>query len=387
MGTRFTGMEFRSMHAAIVRAVARLGGFSILMAGVAGCSLISLKSPEKPLSPRDLEARILTREYSTRFIGAVDQTADDIAANTEDSVTRLNALRWKIVAASKSQHAAGQMAPMMGLLDTWALSMQMSEYLANGSGRALFGTQQQRAVTLAADLSQEAEDLVRRLTTPDEFSRDERFIDDYVRAYPIENLHFARASLVDYWTRDTGAKLKLVDTLGTVPEALADAGDRLRMYGDTGPSQVLWQAQLAAQESGISAKDLKAALQRLDERIARLYAMVDATPTMVDGVVRDAGKRFDASWAEMMRDVRDERTTLSGSLSAERQAAVNALDAQRAAVAADAARIASQVVRETGEEVRRLVREALRLVIALAIVILGLPFAAGYFVGRARRIQ
>ena len=376
-----------STVAKIVRALARLGGFGILMAGVAGCSLISLKSPEKPLSPRDLEARILTREYSTRFIGAVDQTADQISANTEDSATRLNALRWKIAAAGKSQHAAGQMAPMMGLLDTWALSRQMSDYLANGSGRALFGTEQKLAVTLAADLSREAEDLVRRLTTPDEFDNDRRFIDDYVRAYPIENLHFVRASLVDYWTRDAGAKFKLVDTLGTVPEALADAGDRLRMYGDTGPSQLLWQAQLAVQETGISGKDLRAALQRLDERIARLYAMVDATPKMVDGVVRDAGLRFDSRWTEMMRDVRDEGTTLSGSLSAERQAAVSALDAERAAVAADAARIVNQVVSEAGEEVRRLVRETLLLIIALAIVILGLPFAAGYFVGRARRIQ
>lgn len=373
--------------AKIVRALARLGGFGILMAGVAGCSLISLKSPEKPLSPRDLEARILTREYSTRFIGAVDQTADQISANTEDAETRLNALRWKIAAAGKSQHAAGQMAPMIGLLDTWALSMQMSDYLGDGAGHALFGTQQKLAVTLAADLSREAQDLVRRLTTPDEFDQERRFIDDYVRAYPIENLHFARASLVDYWTRDSGAKLKLVDTLGTVPEALADAGDRLRMYGDTGPSQLLWQAQLAVQETGISGKDLRAALQRLDERIARLYAMVDATPKMVDGVVRDAGVRFDSSWTEMMRDVRYEAKTLSGSLSAERQAAVSALDAERAAVAADAARIVNQVVSEAGEEVRRLVRQTLLLVIALAIVILGLPFAAGYFVGRARRIQ
>ena len=351
----------------------------------AGCSLISLKSPEKPLSPRDLQARILTREYSARFIGAVEQAADQIAADTQDPEIRLNALRWKIAAAGSSQRAAGQMVPMMGLLDSWALSVQMSEFLAGDAGRTLFGPQQKIAATVAAELTGEAEDLARRLTVPDEMARDQRFIDDYARAHPLVDLHFTRASVVDLWTRDAGTTNKLVDSLGTVPEALADAGDRLRMYGDTGPQEVLWQAELAAQETGISAKDVRAAIQRLDERIARLYALADATPKMVGSVVRDAGTRFDSSWAEMMRDVRDEGATLSGSLSTERAAAMNALDVERAAVAANAAQIADQVVRDTGEQVRRLVREALLLVIVLTLVMLGVPFAAGYFVGRARR--
>jgi hypothetical protein len=368
--------------AGIVRLV-RVAGAGVLMANAVGCSLISLKSPEKPLSPRDLQARILTREYSGHFIGAVQQTADNIAAGTDDPALRLNALRWKIAAAGKSQRAAGQMVPMMSLLDTWALSIQMSEYLASGAGRTLFGTEQATAVALAAELARDAEDLARRLTAPDEFRKDQQFIEAYARAHPIENLDFARASVVDLWTRDAG-QTKLVDSLGTVPEALADVGDRVRMYGDTGPEQVLWQAELAVQESGISSKDLRAALQRLDERIGRLYAMVDATPKLVEGVVHDAGKRFDMSWDEVMRDVRGEGSTLADSMSAERQAAVSALDAERAAVAADAARIANQVVKDAGEQVRRLVREALLLVIALTLILLGVPFAAGYFVGRAR---
>jgi hypothetical protein len=372
-------------RAGIIRAWAGGAAIGVLMAAAAGCSLISLKSPEKPLSPRDLEARILTREYSARFIGAVEQAADQIAAGTQDPEIRLNALRWKIAAAAKSQRAAGQMVPMMGLLDTWALSVQMSEFLAGDAGRTLFGPQQKIAVTVAAGLTGEAEDLARRLTMPDEFAKDQRFIDDYARAHPIEDLHFMRASVVDLWARDAGTGPKLVDSLGTVPEALADAGDRLRMYGDTGPEQVLWQAELAAQETGVSAKDVRAAIQRLDERIAQLYALADATPKLVGGVVRDAGTRFDSSWAEMMRDVRDEGATLSGSLSTEREAAMNALDVERAAVAANAAQIADQVVRDTGEQVRRLVREALLLVIVLTLVMLGVPFAAGYFLGRARR--
>jgi hypothetical protein len=106
---------------------------------------------------------------------------------------------------------------------------------------------------------------------------------------------------------------------------------------------------------------------------------------LVNGVLRDAGTRLDASWSDVMRDVRAQEATLKDAVSAERQAALDALDAERAAVAADAARLANQVVRDAGEQVRRLVREALILVIVLALVVIGVPFGAGYFVGRAHR--
>jgi len=127
-------------------------------------------------------------------------------------------------------------------------------------------------------------------------------------------------------------------------------------------------------------------LKRLDERFARLSAMADSTPALVNDVVRDAGKRFDVSWAEMMGTMRNERLALSATVSAERQAAVEALDKERAAVDADAARVASQVISDAGKQARLLAREVLLLAMGLALVILGLPFAAGYWLGRARRV-
>ena len=120
------------------------------------------------------------------------------------------------------------------------------------------------------------------------------------------------------------------------------------MYGEIGPELVVWQAQLAAQESGMSSTDFKSALRRFDERINQLNAMINSTPQLVNGVVRDASTRFDYSWAQMMRERTRRRTTLSGTVSAEREAAVSALDAERAALAADATRIADQVIHDTG---------------------------------------
>jgi hypothetical protein len=364
---------------------ARAAACALLLASIASCSLVSIKSPEKPLSARDLNARLLTHEYSAHFITAVEQTADQISAASADPAVRTNALRWKIAASAKSERAASQVVPMMGLLDTWALSVQMQQYLTEGAGRAAFASQQSQAVTLAAQLATQAQDLARRLTSADEFEHDQRFIDDYVRAHPIESLQFARASIMDQWSQDSGVQVRLVDSLGTVPEALANAGDLLRMYGDTGPSQMTWNAQLAVLESGLSAKDLQTAVQRLDEHLAALSGVADQTPALVRSVVRDVDTRVNASFTEMIGALHTEGRTLSGSMSTERQATMQALDVERTAVSADAARIASQVIAEAGDQARRLLREALLIVIVMALVLLALPFAAGYLVGRARR--
>ena len=354
------------------------------IACLAGCSLITIKSPEKPLSTRDLNARILTHEYAAHFIGAVQQGADEIASGTQDTQVRLNALRWKIAATASSERAASQIAPVMSLIDSWALARQMEQYLGKGAGGELFGAQQPRAAALAADLARDAETLARSLTSSEEFANDQRFVEDYVSYYPLTGLGFARASVLDLWQRDH-TKLKLIDTLGTVPESITEARDLVRMYGENAPEQMLWKAQLAAQESGISGGDLQSALQRLDERMARLSAMADGMPNLVHGVVGDVQGQANISWNRMLSELRTQGMALSTRVGTERAAATDALDVERAAVMADASRITTQAIHDAGEEVRRLVREALLLIILLAVVMLGLPFTAGYLVGRARR--
>ena len=45
------------------------------------------------------------------------------------------------------------------------------------------------------------------------------------------------------------------------------------------------------------------------------------------------------------------------------------------------------MVKETGAQLRELAAEVLLLLIVLAVVVLGLPFIAGYLLGRARHTR
>jgi hypothetical protein len=385
---RMVGLTKQNTHwaaapARLLHVLACLTLASVLV-GLPGCSLISLKSPERPLSTRDLNARILTHEYASRFIAGVAQTADQITAASDDPEVRLNALRWKIGAVAASEHAASQMSPMLSVLDTWGLAVQMRDYLAVGAGQTLFGAQQPVAVGLAVNLAKEAEDVARGLSTPEEFATEQRFIEGYATQHPITTLDFARASVIDLWAQQSGTQVRLVDTLGTIPEAMSQTGDLVRMYGDTVPSQLLWKGQLAAQESGLTSADLQIALHELNERLAKLSEMANAAPGRFGDIARETRVRFDESWTELIHAIDNTGETLSSSANTERQELVKAVDAERTAATADAQRVATELIRNAGEEARRLVREAVLLAVFLALVLFGLPFAAGYYVGRAR---
>ena len=355
--------------------------------GVAGCSLITLKSPERPLSSRDLNARILTREFSYRFIALVTQCADDIAAHDTDPEVLANALRWKIGAAAESQRAATRLAPMMALLDTWALTSQMRQFLSPGQpGGALLGSHQEAALTAASELDAGAEELARRLIAPGEFAQYQQFVASYTHEHPLRDLQFVRASVVELWSQKRGAGSRLVDSIG-----MEDISERTRIASEALTLQTIWRTELALRESGFSRSDLRAALSQLDERLARLSAAAESAPQLVHGAVADVRQsviellqRVDASAASILETLRTERAALSADVRTEREAVVMAADVERKAIARDAARIAEQVVRSSGEQVRQLAREVLLLLIVLGVVVLGLPFAAGYLVGRAR---
>ena len=371
-----------------------LAGWIVLLASSAilqGCSLISLKSPEKPLPPRDLNARLLTREYADYFQKTIARTADEIAAQSANADVQLAALQWKVRASSASRRAATQLAPMMGLLDTWALSAQMQEFLTGGAGSALFGTGQERVRTTVAKLEDGIVAIAHEVTSKDEFTHYQKFVDDYVRDAPLTSMEFVRASVVDRWSAQTGEQTTLLSTVGTASEVASDFSDRLRMYGDQLPSEALWQAQLILRQSGYGADDWQRAMNKMNDSLGDIGRLADSSPELLRGSINDlrgilygTANRFDRSWMQMLQAMDSERDAFAQNVERERVSVVGAVDSQRAAVTKDAERIANELTESSWRHLRELIRELALYAIAAVIVVFGAPFAAGYFVGRAR---
>jgi hypothetical protein len=365
---------------------------AVALLGPVGCSLVSFKSPEKPLPPRDLNARILTRELAAQFRVAAERCAADIAASEQDPQVLDNTLRWEIAAIAESRRASTQMAPMLSLLDTWALALQMKAFVGpGGAGGALFGRHQEAVREVSDNFADGADALARALSKPDEYSEYQKFVASYADAHPFKDLNFERASVVVAWSHEKGSDTRLLDTLGTVPQALTDSAQRMQIYGETLPPEVMRETELTLREAGYSKGDVQSSLRQLDERLARLGEVAQSAPEVVRGAVADVREsvrevldRLDASSRATAAELGTQRAALFEDIRSERAAIVAAVDTQRQALAADAAKVAELVVKRSGEQARLLAGEAVALLLVLIVVLLGLPFAAGYFVGRAR---
>ena len=370
----------------------RLRLAALLLSVLTGCSLISLKSPERPLSDRDMNARLLTRELTAHFLELSARSTDNILATETDPAVIEHTLRWELGVIESSRQAEMQLAPLMSLLDTWTLALQLQAFVSEGGrGGKLFGTHQAALREIADNYADGAQRLAHLLLSPKELPDYQAFVASYVQAHPLVDLRFTRASVLTEWTREKGTQSDLLGAVGTIPQALADTSQRLEIYGDTVPHQAVRRTQLAIRESGYEPSDLRAALARLDARLERLTSVAESSPDLVREAeaqlrasLHEVLGRFDASARTTVAAVHTEREALFAEIQTEREALLTAVDAQRKALTADAGRIADQLVRTSGNEVRRFTREALLFVIALSLVLLGLPFAAGYLVGRAR---
>ena len=374
-----------------MRQLTRLAGMLLLVA-LTGCSLISFKSPERPLSDRDMNTRILTRELTTHFLEASARSADNIIATEPDAAVVDHTLRWQLGVIATAREAEMQLAPLMSLLDTWALALQLQAFVAEGGpGAALFGTHQAAVREITGNYADGARSLAHSLLKPKEFADYQSFVTDYMRDHPLQDLRLARGSVITEWSRAKGAESSLLDEVGTIPQALADTSQRLQIYGDTVPTQAMRRTQLMLRESGYGPGEVQASLARLDERLERLTAVAESAPELVRGAeaefrasLREVLQRLDATQRASMAALHTERVALFADFEEMRAATLAGVDVQRKALTTDAGRIADQLVRTSAAEVRHFTREALALLIALALVVLGLPFAAGYLAGRAR---
>ena len=371
------------------RARWRCALISVALLALTACSLLSIKTPETPLTAREQEARLLTRDYAEHFNGVMMRAIDNAAASQTDPAVRALALQLKLGVVSQSTRAATGLSPIGSLIDTWAFAMQLRDYLDSGSGAALLGSGQSDVRAHADGLADEADALAKKITG-DDYPRYQGFVKRYTFRYPLEDPDCQRISVLSIWSAEEGDQAPL-RVVGTVAQALGDVSDRMRIYGQEIPTVSLWEAERALDRSGIDAASYRATFRSIDTQLAKISTLAETSPALAHEAIAElrrslgeSSDRLDNAWTQMLQTLRIERAALAASIASERESLTAAADVERARISADAAKIAERAVDKSWSEIRALVREALLLLIVLAIVVLGLPFAAGYFLGRHR---
>jgi len=348
-----------------------------------GCSLLKVAvATGDPLSKEEMNIRTMTRGFYYDMASEVSRTADSIAAAAPDIATRVAAVRWKIRATRAGVSAAMQGIPDVALADMWILCRRMDEGFAAAPDSLLFGAQSSMARDAAARLDRRAARLARQVLAVDRYGLMERFVGDYVRENPADGemegsnttlawIEFLRANGIEH-----------AYATGSIAEVLADVNDRVSGQTQQLANSVGWSKDLIAMQLQQDSMRLEvgARLDSLERNFTRIVVVAEHLPEISDKVLEELNKQvtqliytmnysLDNAFANFDR----QRDELQRYVTAERQALVDQLRES-----------ADGVVQRALDAVPGLVGKVLLYVVLALVVLIGGPFALGFWLGGVR---
>jgi len=349
-----------------------------------GCSLLKVAvATGDPLSKEEMNVRTMTRGFYYDMAGEVARAADSIASLSPDVNTRVAAVRWKIRATRAGVNAAMQGIPDVALADMWILCRRMNDAFSAAPDSLLFGPQSDIARDAVRRLDRRAGRLARQLLPADRYDLMASFVDDYIRKNPAsEGDETDNTTLA--WLEYLGDNgVEHAYATGSIAEVLADVNDRLsgqtqQMSNSIGWSKDIFEMRL---EQDSLRLQVGAQLDSLERSFNRIVVVAEHLPEITDKMLEELNRQvaqlmgtMNASVDNAFADFDRQRDELQQYVSREREALVGQL-------------------RQTGDDLVRTVLDALPglvgeillyLVLALAVLIGG-PFALGFWLGGVRQ--
>ncbi|MEZ8724101.1 chemotaxis protein [Vibrio pomeroyi] len=375
----------------------------VLSIVLSGCSLLEVKldSQTTPLTQQELNARLMTREYAKMFFTRVEDSADVIAQSypADDTLHQSYVLLWKIHAEQGLQQAAYQTSPMSALIDSWVFTAQMNQFYAQGDGADLFVTDD--AVETARFLDQEAEKLAKGVLSSSDFKKSKAFVAEFAANNPFNDLTFRSTPAYREWLTYLGKdESQIVQSLGTMPEAMSDASDRLSLMADQTPKLMTWKAELVAMNSSLTGEDLSMTLESLRQTSASMQDFIENNPeymqtlasimsTEMQPLLNDLSDKTDQKLAMLS----DERVALEKMVTREREALVQMIEKERIEIAGivtserelftkDLDRVSQEVVVLAIDKLMELIKGVIIYFILFILVVFFAPLGIGYWLGK-----
>ncbi|MEZ8844406.1 chemotaxis protein [Vibrio splendidus] len=375
----------------------------VLSVVLSGCSLLEVKldTQTTPLTQQELNARIMTREYAKMFFMRVEDSADLIAQSypADDTLHQSYVLLWKIHAEQGLQQAAYQTSPMSALIDSWVFTVQMNQFYRQGDGADLFATDD--AVETARFLDQEAEKLAKGVLSSSDFKNSKVFVAQFAASHPFKDLTFRSTPAYREWLSYLGKdESQIVQSLGTMPEAMSDASDRLSLMADQTPKLMSWKAELVALNSSLTGEGLSMTLESLRQTSASMQDFIENNPeymqtlasimsTEMQPLLNDLSDKTDQKLAMLT----EERVALEKMVTREREALVEMIAKERIEIAGivtserelftqDLDRVSQEVVVLAIDKLMELIKSVIIYFILFILVVFFAPLGIGYWLGK-----
>lgn len=349
-----------------------------------GCSLFKVSvSTGEQLPAEEMQIRVMTRGFYYDMSSEVSRMADSIVFLSPDAQIKIAAIRWKLEATRAAVDAAMQSIPEVSLADTWILCKRMENEFTKTPDSLLFGQYTYLAQNAAEYLQKRVRRLAREVLTPQRYSLMESFVDDYIRQNPIGGAGLTSANTTLAWLdylKSNG--IRHAYQSGSISEVIADLGDRVGGQTQQFSNSLSWSKdiiELQLQQDSTRMR-LEAELDSLENNFNRMVLVMEHIPEISDFALRTLAEQMqkviysvNASVDLAFRNIDLQRAELQEFISAE-----------RANVMVDVSKATDSAVQTLVEGLPAVMGKIVFWIILLVVVVLGIPFAVGYWVGSLR---
>ena len=347
------------------------------------CSLLkfTLSTGEEPMPKEEMNTRVMTRGFYYELSNDIAETADSIAKDAPMAV-QVAATRWKIRSTRVAVTAAMQGIPDVALADLWILCRRMNTRFGLAPDSLLFFDRTPIARATAERLDHKAEDLAREVLTPERFALMQRFVEVQSAENPATETDASNTTYA--WMQFLKAEgVEPNYTTGTVAEVLADVNDRVSGQTQQISNSLGWSKDIIAlqlQQDSMR-HEIGAQLDSLERNFNRMVVVAEHIPEISDKMMQSVGdelSRFvssvDSSVDNLFYETNRQRNELQSFITREREAMITDLRSS-----------ADEVVQNALDAVPGVVGEVVFYVVFGVLLLLGVPFGLGFWLGGVRQ--
>lgn len=353
-------------------------------AAMTGCSLLKVSlSTGDPMSPEDARVRVMTRALYYDLSNEIITAADSVATS-HDIDLKIRAIQWKIRTTRAAVSAAMQTIPDVALADTWILCARMDRAFTHRPDSALFGPYTPMMRQTAARMLTKVDSVARDALPAQRYGLMKEYVGDYIRRNrPRSGENVAPQNTTLAWIDFMKSKgIEVTYDSGSIADVVSDMSDK--MGGQTGQltNSLMWSKDILEiewQRDSMS-QYVAAQMDSLDRSFERIVVVMENIPEISDSVMVNFNKHVE----QVLASLESSLDYAFGQVDMQRSELQRYVSAEREAIIRQAGETAQGMVQQAIDQVPAIVSRVAVWLALLAVVVLGLPFAAGYWVGTLR---
>ncbi|WP_148284803.1 hypothetical protein [Polaribacter sp. MED152] len=324
----------------------------------------------------------------------VEMAADSIySLATNEKNIQLNTLQWKIQTSQELGKFSFQTEPRIALMDTWAYFLEVKNSLENPKLLKLFGTYKNVALDAVNTNIEGIQKVATNVLTKDEYHKIKSFVEDYANNFSLlSQEEFKHKSIRQSYLEFKNIPDSLaIQTVGTLSEVVADATNRFGYYSEASGKRINWKTKMLLREKGLDSLNLEAKMAEIDRQFNRLLEVAENSPETIEQAIKEFRENMGPLVSSLNYEIGSAMESFSsdvllvdGMIRRERVALDSIIKRERLALTAKADSLVETGIESAFDSIGKTLRNLIIYFILLFVVVLGLPFYLGYFIGKRK---